>query len=72
MEDPCISWSPWRSIGSIDFDEDVTAHLDDEVWTDAEDVGSIRRVVDLAERESVRYHGISAQVMVRENASRVE
>jgi hypothetical protein len=58
--------------GSVYLGEDVVAYLDDPVWSDADDIGVVRGVVDFAHGQSVGNDGFAALVVIGEDVRRVE
>ena len=52
--------------------EDVLTQLDDQVRPDAEDVVVERRVVELAESQSIRNDRLALRMPVRQDVSRVQ
>jgi hypothetical protein len=56
----------------VDLGEDVVAHLDNSVGSDAEDVGVVGGVADFAHGLSVWHQGIAVWVVVGQDVCGVE
>src|SRR5262249_37443385 len=58
--------------GAVDLAKDRLAHLDDQVRSDPEDIAVEGSMMDLAESQSVGYHGIPSGLIVSDDVGGVD
>ena len=58
--------------GAVVLEQHAAVDLDDQVGSESDDVGVLRGVVNLAQREPVRHDGLTLRVTIREDVRRVE